>query len=76
MRFLQGRESTHSHIPPIAISQTERNEAFALSADSACYHHHMFNLGQPKTFGDWIVHIVLGIIAIFLVWWMLRVYVL
>jgi hypothetical protein len=36
----------------------------------------MFNFGQPKTAGDWIVHIAGAIIALFLVWWMLRVYVL
>jgi hypothetical protein len=37
---------------------------------------HVFNLGSPKTGGDWIVHIVAAIVAIFLVWWMLRLYVL
>jgi hypothetical protein len=42
----------------------------------ACYHWRMFNFGKPKTAGDWIVHIVGGIVAIFLVWWMLRMYVL
>ena len=36
----------------------------------------MFNFGRPKTAGDWIVHIAGAIVAIFLVWWMLRVYVL
>lgn len=41
-----------------------------------CYHRRMFNFGKPKTPGDWIVHIAGGIIAIFLVWWMLRMYVL
>jgi hypothetical protein len=42
----------------------------------ACYHGRMFNFGKPKTVGDWMVHIAAGIVAIFLVWWMLRVYVL
>jgi fatty acid desaturase len=42
----------------------------------ACYHCRMFNFGKPKTAGDWIVHIAGAIVAIFLVWWMLRVYVL
>lgn len=42
----------------------------------ACYHRLMFNFGTPKTVGDWVVHILGGIIAIFLVWWMLRMYVL
>jgi len=36
----------------------------------------VFNLGNPKTGGDWIVHIAGAIVAIFLVWWMLRLYVL
>jgi hypothetical protein len=42
----------------------------------ACYHCRMFNFGKPKTAGDWIVHIAGAIVAIFLVWWMLRLYVL
>jgi hypothetical protein len=42
----------------------------------ACYHRWMFNFGKPKTPGDWIVHIAGAIVALFLVWWMLRVYVL
>jgi hypothetical protein len=41
-----------------------------------CYHRHMFNFGKPKTAGDWIVHVAGAIVAIFLVWWMLRIYVL
>lgn len=41
-----------------------------------CYHCRMFNFGKPKTVGDWIVHIAGAIVAIFLVWWMLRTYVL
>jgi hypothetical protein len=35
----------------------------------------VFNLGKPKTAGQWIVHIALVFVALFLVWWMLRVYV-
>jgi len=41
-----------------------------------CYDYRMFNFGNPKTAGDWIVHIVGAIIAILLVGWMLRMYVL
>jgi len=41
-----------------------------------CYHCRMFNFGKPKTAADWIVHIAGAIVAIFLVWWMLRMYVL
>jgi len=36
----------------------------------------MFNFGKPKTAGDWIVLIVGAALAVFLVWWMLRLYVL
>lgn len=36
----------------------------------------VFNFGKPKTAGDWIVHIAGAVVAIFLVWWMLRLYVL
>ena len=43
---------------------------------ASCYHCRMFNFGKPKTAGDWIVHIAGAIVAIFLIWWMLRVYVL
>jgi hypothetical protein len=36
----------------------------------------VFSFGRPKTPGQWIGHIVGAIIALFLVWWMLRVFVL
>jgi hypothetical protein len=41
-----------------------------------CYDCTVFNFGRPKTAGDWIVHVVGAIIALFLVWWLLRVYIL
>jgi hypothetical protein len=41
-----------------------------------CYHSCMFNFGKPKTIGDWIIHIAGAVVALFLVWWMLRMYVL
>jgi glycerol uptake facilitator-like aquaporin len=41
-----------------------------------CYDAFVFNFGKPKTVGDWIVQIAGAMIAIFLVWWMLRLYVL
>jgi hypothetical protein len=46
------------------------------SCMQACYHCRMFNFGKPKTAGDWIVHIAGAVVAIFLVWWMLRMFVL
>lgn len=42
----------------------------------ACYHLEMFRIGRPETPGQWIAHILLAIVALFLVAWMLRVYVL
>jgi hypothetical protein len=41
-----------------------------------CYYPAMFNFGNPKTAGDWLLHIAGAIVAIFLIYWMLRVYVL
>jgi hypothetical protein len=41
-----------------------------------CYYRGMFKLGKPETPIQWIGHIVLAVVALFLVWWMLRVYVL
>ena len=41
-----------------------------------CYHATVFNFGKPKTVGDWIVHVAGAVVALFLVWWMLRSYVL
>ena len=32
----------------------------------------MFNFGKPRTAGDWIVHILGAFIAMFLIWWLLR----
>ena len=64
-----------------------RNQAFTLRTGIAseiatsprmhvnCYHVRMFNFGKPKTAGDWIVHLAGAAVAIFLVWWMLRLYV-
>jgi hypothetical protein len=36
----------------------------------------VFNFGKLKTVGDWIVHIAGAVVALILVWWMLRVFVL
>jgi membrane associated rhomboid family serine protease len=36
----------------------------------------VFNFGNPKTPGQWIGHIAGAIIGLFLIWWLLRVYVL
>lgn len=36
----------------------------------------MENRTEPKTAGQWVRYIVVAVIALFLVWWMLRLYVL
>jgi hypothetical protein len=41
-----------------------------------CYDVVVFNFGNPKTPGQWIGHIIGAIVAIFLIWWMLRLFVL
>ena len=33
------------------------------------------NRTEPKTLGQWIRYLVVAVIALFLVWWMLRLYV-
>jgi hypothetical protein len=40
------------------------------------YDHPVQNETDPKTPRQWIRHIIVVIIALFLVWWMLRIYVL
>ena len=42
---------------------------------SGCYHAPMFNFGRPATPGQWIGHILLGIVALFLIWWLIRVFI-
>jgi hypothetical protein len=34
----------------------------------------MPNRTEPKTFGQWVRYIVFAAIALWLVWWMLRIY--
>jgi len=59
-----------------AIVLSEMRMVRRLSLHWACYHRWMFNFGRPKTVGDWVVHVAGALVAIFLVWWMLRMYVL
>jgi len=35
----------------------------------------VFNFGNPKTPGQWIGHVLMAIVALFLIWWLLRMYV-
>jgi len=36
----------------------------------------MFNLGKPRTPGQWLGHVAMALVALFLVWWMIRIFVL
>jgi hypothetical protein len=36
----------------------------------------MFKLGRPETAGQWIVHVVLGIVALLMIGWMIRAFIL
>ena len=36
----------------------------------------MFRFERPRTPGQWIGHVLAAIVALFLVWWMLRLFVL
>lgn len=41
-----------------------------------CYYCAVLNLAKPKTAGQWMVHIVAALIALFLIAWLLRLYIL
>jgi hypothetical protein len=77
-------ERTSGEGPPLFTGTRESiASAFHLWEERAnrgnrrkCYHCRVFNLSRPKTAGQWMAHIVVGIIALFLVWWLVRVYVL
>jgi hypothetical protein len=43
---------------------------------STCYHSFVENRTEPRTARQWVRYIVVALIALFLVWWMLRLYVL
>jgi hypothetical protein len=75
----------NSEASPVSLPQSSANNHLAFTSGFSvaciavfqeCYHCDVFNLTKPKTPGQWIGHIVVTIIALFLVWWMLRVYVL
>jgi|GEM_PF-1980040 hypothetical protein len=46
------------------------------SLPPTCYDQPVDNRTEPRTARQWIRYLVIAIIALFLVWWMLRVYVL
>src|ERR1035437_3352848 len=48
----------------------------AISLSPTCYDQPVDNRTEPRTPRQWIRYLVIAVIALFLVWWMLRVYVL
>src|ERR1035437_4733329 len=48
----------------------------ATSLAPTCYDQPVDNRTEPRTARQWIRYLVIAVIALFLVWWMLRVYVL
>lgn len=36
----------------------------------------MFRLGRPETAEQWVVHAILAIVALAMVWWMIRAFIL
>jgi hypothetical protein len=74
-----GRSSLSLNRSGKARSQTKQlpaSEPHDATSLAPCYHRRMFNFGKPKTAADWVVHIAGAIVAVFLVWWMLKMYVL
>jgi hypothetical protein len=69
-----GRFVADSKVAPESAASSSLNEPMPAES-SDCYHPPMFNFGRPATPGQWIGHILLGIVALFLVWWLLRVFV-
>jgi hypothetical protein len=47
-----------------------------LHSPPTCYDQPVDNRTEPRTGRQWIRYLVIAVIALFLVWWMLRVYVL
>jgi len=45
------------------------------ASKSLCYQRCVFNFGKPKSAGDWIAHVILGVVALFLIWWMMHMFV-
>lgn len=60
----------------LSCKESERTEINRLlKMCPSCYHDPVENRTEPRTAGQWIRYIVVAIIALFLVWWMLRSYV-
>ncbi len=46
-----------------------------LDRESQCYDGCVFRFKRPRTAGQWLGHVLAAIVALFLVWWMLRLFI-
>jgi hypothetical protein len=67
-------QTWESNEPPSAITREQpiRRVPFL---NTGCYDCGVFNFGNPKTPGQWVGHVLVAMIGLFLIWWMLRIYV-
>jgi hypothetical protein len=70
----KGRFSPEEILTPSPAASLQSAPNGSANDGEDCYHYRVFNFGRPKTAGQWIGHFAMAIIALFLVWWMLRVY--
>jgi hypothetical protein len=65
-------------IPPGNLCLCHEGESACLSTDELdikMLDPRVENRTEPKTVSQWVRYIVVALIALFLVWWMLRLYV-
>jgi hypothetical protein len=68
--------SPRGDLSPLAAIQAAYIFFNSLLGFSTCYHDPVANRTEPKTAGQLVRYIVVAVIALFLVWWLLRMYVL
>ena len=63
----------------LAVAEERGTEVFQYRRTNwplTCLHQLVQNRTDPRTASQWIRYMVVAVIALFLVWWMLRLYVL
>ena len=63
-------------VHPIRELDGINSATWPTSLPPTCYDQAVDNRTEPSTARQWIHYLVVAVIALFLVWWMLRVYVL
>jgi hypothetical protein len=63
-------------VPRLPCSRTSNTVTAILATLASWYREGVENRTKPKTVGQRIRYVVVAVIALFLVWWMLRLYVL